>query len=114
VKDIDHDAHIRIFKKAIKINGEIVEVDIINLFGFTLWDNILEWGENFVQDHLDCTFDELEQTFCKCFWTVKNDEKVYMQSKNLQQQVSEWVEVYYECLFKLASESYWCFPYYYF
>jgi len=51
VKDIDHDVHIRIFKKTIKVNGEIVDDDIINLFGFTLWDNILEWGENFVQDH---------------------------------------------------------------
>jgi hypothetical protein len=25
-----------VFKKAIKINGETMEVDIINLFGFTL------------------------------------------------------------------------------
>jgi hypothetical protein len=36
VKDIDLDAHIKVLKKAIKTNGEIVEVDIINLFGFTL------------------------------------------------------------------------------
>jgi hypothetical protein len=28
VKDINLDAHIRVFKKAIKANGEIVEVDI--------------------------------------------------------------------------------------
>jgi hypothetical protein len=34
---------------------------------------------------------------------VKNDEEVYMQLKNLQQQVSERVEVYYECLLKLAN-----------
>jgi hypothetical protein len=36
VKDINPDAHIKIFKKAIKANGETMEVDIINLFGFTL------------------------------------------------------------------------------
>jgi hypothetical protein len=35
VKDTNLDAHIRVFKKAIKFNGEIVETNIINLFGFT-------------------------------------------------------------------------------
>jgi hypothetical protein len=78
VKDINPNAHIKILKKAIKVNGEIVEVDIINLFGFTLRDNISEWGENYVQDHPNCTFEELEQTFCMRFKTIKNDEKVYM------------------------------------
>jgi hypothetical protein len=36
MKDIVLDAHIRVFKKIIKANGEIVEANIINLFGFTL------------------------------------------------------------------------------
>jgi hypothetical protein len=40
VKDIDLDVHIRVFKKAIKANGETMEIDIINMFGFTLKDNI--------------------------------------------------------------------------
>jgi hypothetical protein len=60
VKDIDHDACIRVFKKAMKANGENVEVDIINLFGFTLRNNISKWGENFLQYHPNYTFDELE------------------------------------------------------
>ncbi len=59
-----------------------MELDIMNLFGFTfkdvIKDNILEWNENFVQDHPSCMFGKLEQVFCKCFWTLKNDEKVYM------------------------------------
>jgi hypothetical protein len=54
-----------------------MEANIIKMFGFTL-RNISEWGVNFVQDHPNCTFDELEQAFCKCFWTMKNDEKIYM------------------------------------
>jgi methionine salvage enolase-phosphatase E1 len=33
VKDTNSDAHIKVFQKAIKANGEIVEVDIIILFG---------------------------------------------------------------------------------
>jgi hypothetical protein len=36
MKDIDPDAHIKFFKKAIKANGETMEVDIINMFGFIL------------------------------------------------------------------------------
>jgi hypothetical protein len=40
VKDIDFDAHIKILKKAIKADLETVEVDIINLFGFTLWKHL--------------------------------------------------------------------------
>jgi len=66
------------FSKKIKTNGEIVEVDIINLFGFTLWDNISKWGKNFVQDHPNCTFEELEHALCKHFRIMKNDEEVYM------------------------------------
>ncbi len=60
VKDIDLDAHIKMFKKAIKANGETMEADIINLFGFTLKDSILEWGKNYVKNHPNCTFEELE------------------------------------------------------
>ncbi len=45
---IDPNVHIRIFKKTIKHNGETKEVNIINLFGFTLRLNIYEWGEIFV------------------------------------------------------------------
>jgi hypothetical protein len=46
VKDIDSDAHIKVLKKVIKANGEIVKFDIINLFGFTFRDNIFKWGKN--------------------------------------------------------------------
>jgi hypothetical protein len=60
VKDTDPNAHIRIFKKAIKTNGETVEADIIDLYGFILRDNISEWGEIYVQDHPNCIFEELE------------------------------------------------------
>ncbi len=89
MKGIDHDTHIKVFKQAIKANGEIMEMNIINLFGFTLQENISEWGENFIQDHLNCTFDELEQTFFKHFQIVRNDEEKYMQLRNLQQQVGK-------------------------
>jgi hypothetical protein len=66
------------FKNAIKSNGETMEVDIINMFSFILRDNIFEWGENYVQDHPNCNFEELGQVFAKQFKIVKNNEKVYM------------------------------------
>jgi hypothetical protein len=65
VKDTNHDAHIKVFKKAIKANGETMEANFNNLFGFTPKDSIFKWGEIFVQNHPNCTFEELEQAFCK-------------------------------------------------
>jgi hypothetical protein len=103
MKDTDRDVHIKVFKKAIRTNGKTMEANIINLFGFTLPDNILEWGENFVQDHPYCIFEELEQAFCKHFQIVKNDEEIYMQLKNFQQQVDEQIEIYYKRLLKLVN-----------
>jgi hypothetical protein len=54
-----------------KVNGEIMELDIINLFGFTpkdgIRDNMSKWDENFVQDHPSCMLGKLEQGFCKWF-----------------------------------------------
>jgi hypothetical protein len=46
-------------------------------------DNIFEWGENYVQNHPNYTFEELEQAFYKQFVIVKNDEEVYMQLCNI-------------------------------
>jgi hypothetical protein len=43
------DAHIKVFNKAIKVNGEIVEASIISLFGFILRNNVFEWGKNYVK-----------------------------------------------------------------
>ncbi len=78
VKDIDLDANNEIFKKTIKGNGEMVEINIINLIGFILKDTIFEWGENFVQYHPNYIFEKLEQAFHTQFKTMKNDEQVYM------------------------------------
>jgi len=44
-----------------------MEANITNLFGFILRDNISKWGENFVQDHPNYTFQELKQAFYKHF-----------------------------------------------
>jgi hypothetical protein len=80
-----------------------MEADIVKLFGFTLRYDISEWGKKYVHDHLNYTFEELEQAFCKPFQTMENDEFCYVQLKNLHQKVGKWVEVYYKCLLKLVN-----------
>jgi hypothetical protein len=62
------------FCKAIQANGEKNDVDIINLFCFTLRDAISELGENFMKAHLVCKFEELEAAFCKPNQKVQMDE----------------------------------------
>ncbi len=49
-----------------------------------------------MQSHPSCIFLELEVAFCKCYWTVQNDEQVYMALKVIKQGNDEKVEVYYE------------------
>ncbi len=40
MKDTNLNIHIKVFKKAIEANKEIMEANIIDLLGFTLKDNI--------------------------------------------------------------------------
>jgi hypothetical protein len=61
------DAHVWVFRKAIQANGERNDLNIFNLFCFTLKDVILEWGEIFIQSHPNYTFVKLEATICKCY-----------------------------------------------
>jgi hypothetical protein len=58
--------------------------DIINLFGFTLQDNIFELGRSFFAWSFYLYFVELEQVFCKCYKTDKNDEHIYTKLKNIK------------------------------
>jgi hypothetical protein len=46
-----------VFKKAITTNGETMEIDIINMFGFAFRNNVFKWGENFVQNHPNYIFE---------------------------------------------------------
>jgi hypothetical protein len=84
------------FWKAIQATSEKWDIDIMNLFCFTLKDVISEWGKNFMQFHLGCTILELEVAFYKWYHIVQNDEQVYMVLKVIKQGNDEKVEVYYE------------------
>jgi hypothetical protein len=64
---MDPNVHVHVFCKAIQANGKKNDVDIINLFCFTLHDAIFKWGDNFMKAHLVCRFEKLEVVFCKCY-----------------------------------------------
>jgi len=53
--------------------------------------------------HQICKFEELEAMFCKHYWKVQMDEQVYMELWVIKQGRDEKVEVYYECILKLAN-----------
>jgi hypothetical protein len=78
VKDSDPYAHVRIFKAAIRVNGEIKDAKIINPFSFTFKDIMFDWCNNYIEDYLDYTFAELQLAFYKRYKKVQNDEQVYL------------------------------------
>jgi hypothetical protein len=62
-KDFDPDVHVRIFKTIIKFNNEMINEQIVNLFNFTIRNNAYDWCNNYMWDHPNCRFVDLEQTF---------------------------------------------------
>ncbi len=98
-KDSNIDVQVQVFKVVIKANSEIIDEEITNLFNFTLKDNTYDWCNKYMRDNPNCRFVDLEQTFYRRYQTMQNDEHVYLQLKNLKQESTERVEVYYERLF---------------
>jgi hypothetical protein len=74
----DLDVHFWVFRKVINASGKWNNVDIINLFYLTLWDDIFGWGENVLKSHPNCVFDELEVIFCKHYWKIQKNKQVSM------------------------------------
>jgi hypothetical protein len=58
---------------------------------------------NYLGDYPNCTFVELQLSFCKRYKKVQNDEQVYLQLKNMKHEKNGRMEVYYEILLKLAN-----------
>jgi hypothetical protein len=56
VKDSNLDAHVIVFKATIKANGETKDVEIVNLFNFTLRNIVFDWCNNYTRDYPNCTF----------------------------------------------------------
>ncbi len=69
-KDFDLDAHVQVFKAAIKTNGETIDEKMANLFNFTLKENALDGCNNYMRDQPNYAFSNLEQTFYKWYQTL--------------------------------------------
>jgi hypothetical protein len=50
-------------KATIKVNNEIVDEEMFNLFNFTLKDNASNRCNNYVRNHPNCRFVDLKQVF---------------------------------------------------
>jgi len=75
VTDFDLDVHAKVFKVANRANGETNDVEIVNLFNFTLTDNVSDWCNNYMGDsHI-----VLLQNYNSLF--VKDTKKFKMMSK---------------------------------
>jgi hypothetical protein len=59
VKDSNPNAHVTVFKAAIRENGEIEDAKMVNLFIFTLKDIVSDYCNNYMGDYQNCTFVEL-------------------------------------------------------
>jgi len=59
VKDSNPNVHVRVFKATVKANGETEDVEIVNLFSFTLRDIMFDWRNNYMGDYLDYIFAKL-------------------------------------------------------
>jgi hypothetical protein len=53
---------------------------------------------------LDHTFSELTQAFCKHHQKTQNDEQIYMELKNMKQEETKRVKVYYKRIQKMAHD----------
>jgi len=64
-------------KATIRINNETDDVEIVNLFNFTLKYIVFNWCNNYLGDYPYCTFAKLQLAFHKRCRKVQNDEQVY-------------------------------------
>jgi hypothetical protein len=95
-KNSDMDAHVHVFKEAIKVNGVTQVCMKIVYFQLTLRDTTLTWGNNFVNNHPNCNFNKFAQMLCRRYRKVQTNEQVYMTLKIIKQILNERVEEYYE------------------
>jgi len=51
--------HVWLFIVVIKLNGEIINEEIMNKFNFTFRDNVFNWCNNYMHDYSKCKFANL-------------------------------------------------------
>jgi len=101
-KMVDPNVHVTMFNSIVKVNAKTFEEYIINAFNYTLRDTTLDWCHNYMSEFPDYTFSKLTRAFYKRHQKIQNDEQIYMELKNIKQEETKKVEVYYEWIQKLA------------
>ncbi len=84
------------FNSIVKANAKTSKEYIINVFSYMLRDSASEWCHNYMLEFLDYIFSKLTHAFCKHHRKTQNDKKIYIKLKNMKQEETERVEVYYE------------------
>ncbi len=59
VKDFWPKCYVRVFKVVIRTNGEIEDVEIVDLFSFTFKDTMSDWCNNYMGNYSNRTFTKL-------------------------------------------------------
>ena len=90
------DAHIRQFERTLWHNGETDEQVIINLMGTTLLDKVGAWYENFLENHVYCSWEDVKAAFRRRYRDQTTDEAVYRELKSFKQGDREKVQDYYD------------------
>ncbi len=101
-KDVNPYAHVKIFNSIIKSNAKTSKEYIINVLSYTLKDTASDLCHNYMSKFPNYIFKELTQAFCKCHRKIQNDKQIYMELKNMKQEETKRVEVYYEWIQKLV------------
>jgi len=99
---VDPNVHVTMFNSIVKVNAKTFEEYIINAFNYTLRDTTLDWCHNYMSEFPDHIFSKLTRAFYKRHQKIQNDEQIYMELKNIKQEETKKVEVYYEWIQKLA------------
>jgi hypothetical protein len=83
-KDVDQDAHVKMFNFIVKANAETFEEYIINIFSYTLINTTSNLCHNYTLEFLYYIFSKLTHAFCKRHQKIQNDEQMFMELKNMK------------------------------
>ncbi len=75
-KDIDPNAHVKMFNYVVKANVKTSEKYIINAFSNMLKDITLDWCHNYMSKFIDYIFSELTHAFCKHHWKTQTNKQI--------------------------------------
>jgi hypothetical protein len=94
-KNVDQNVHVRMFNSIVRVNAKTFEKYIINVFSYMLRNTTSDYCHNYLSKFHHYIFSRLTQAFCKRHQKTQNDKQMYMELKNMKQEQTKMVEVYY-------------------